>query len=151
MYVFHTYTVFEFMLISLFYIKVISNWKINSVIILLNLLFLGVAIFEFMHKIYVMDDLSTTVESILVMLYAVFGYYLLLKNPVQSQVTAIPLFWFHSAFLLYFAGNLFLFVFINYVNQHFKGLSNQLWSIHSVMSIILYSLIAIGFWKTKTR
>ncbi len=151
MYVFHTYTILEFALISLFYIKVISKWKISCVIVILVTLFLGVAIFEFMHKIKVMDDLSTTIESILVMLYAVYGYSLLLKNPVQSQVTAVPLFWFHSAFLLYFAGNLFLFIFINYVNQHFKGASTGLWSIHSVMSITLKSLIAIGFWKTKAR
>lgn len=152
MFVFHIYTVFEFTLISIFYIKVISNPKITSLIVGLILLFLIVATFDFLKKIKHLDDFSTTTESIIVMLYAVFGYFLLLKNPVQTRVISIPLFWFNTAFLLYFAGSLFLFIFGNFIQHHYKkGVFHEIWAIHSVMGLTLYILISIGFWKTKAR
>ncbi len=152
MLVFHIYTIIEFILISVFYSKVISNPKITLYIITIVVLFLGVAGFDLLNKLTLMDDFSTTTESIIVMLYAIFGYSLLLKNPIQSKVFAIPLFWFHTAFLLYFAGNLFVFIFSSYLQQHYKqNLFQEIWGIHSVMSMILYLLIATGFWKTKTR
>jgi hypothetical protein len=151
MFVFHIYTVIEFTLISFFYIKVLTNTNITRFIVVLIFLFLGVAAYDFIKNLDRLDDLSTTTESIIVMLYAILGFSSLLKNPVQSRVVAIPLFWFNTAFLIYFAGNLFLFIFSNYLQSHFKGRFDALWGIHSVMSIILYLLISTGFWKTKAR
>jgi hypothetical protein len=151
MFVFHIYTVVEFTLISFFYIKVIGNTNITRFIFALIFIFLGIAIYDFINNMNRLDDLSTTTESIIVMLYAIFGFSSLLKNPVQSRVIAIPLFWFNTAFLIYFAGNLFLFIFSNYLQNHYKRQFDELWGIHSVMSIIFYLLISTGFWKTKAR
>lgn len=149
--VFHIYTAVEFTLISFFYIKVIGNKNFTRAITVLIFLFLILAGYEFWTKMNKMDDLSTTTEAFIVMFYAVLGFSLLLKNPVHAKVTVIPLFWINTAFLLYFAGNLFLFIFSSYIQQHFKQEFNELWSIHSVMSMVFYSLITIGFWKTKER
>ncbi|CAN5905042.1 hypothetical protein BH11BAC7_BH11BAC7_32890 [soil metagenome] len=149
--VFHIYTVIEFTWISLFYIKAVPGKKITALITALILLFLVLAAYEFRHNMNEMDVLSTTTEAFIVMFYAVLGFSLLLKNPVHSKVTSIPLFWINTAFLLYFAGNLFLFIFSSYVQQHFKKEFNELWGIHSIMSLIYYLLIATGFWKTKAR
>lgn len=151
MFVFHIYTVVEFTLISLFYIKVNDNLKITRLIYGLIVIFLGIATYDFISNMNRLDDLSTTTESIIVMLYAIFGFASLLRNPIQSRVIAIPLFWFNTAFLIYFAGNLFLFIFSNYLQSHYKGQFDELWGIHSVMSIIFYLLISTGFWKTKAR
>lgn len=151
MFLFHIYTVVEFTLISLFYVKVISNPRITPFIIGALFPFLCVAVYEFITNRNGLDVICTTTESIVLMLYAILGFSSMLKNPVQSRVVAIPLFWFNTAVLLYFAGNLFLFVFSNYMQSHFGNQFNGLWRIHSVMSIIFYLLIGTGFWKTKAR
>jgi hypothetical protein len=151
MYVFHIYTVIEFSVISLFYIKIIPNRRLTYFVIALMSLFLCVAVYDYINNKDQMDDLSTSTESIIVIFYAVLGFSSLLRNPVQSRVIAIPLFWLNTALLLYFAGNLFLFIFSNYMQQHYKGEFRELWGIHSIMSILFYLLMSTGFWKTKAR
>jgi hypothetical protein len=151
MFVFHIYTVVEFTFISIFYMKIVSSERLKNAIIVLILLFLGVAIFDYINNKDKMDDLSTTTESIIVMLFSILGFSYMLRNPVQSRVVAIPLFWFNTAFLIYFAGNLFLFIFSSYFQSHFQRQFYELWGIHSIVSIIFYLLISTGFWKTKAR
>jgi hypothetical protein len=151
MFLFHIYTVIEFTLISLFYVKVISNPRITPFMIGALFPFLGLAVYEFITNRNGLDVICTTTESIILMIYAILGFSSMLRNPVQSRVVAIPLFWFNTAVLLYFAGNLFLFVFGSYIQSHFQNQFNGLWRIHSVMSILFYLLIATGFWKTKAR
>lgn len=151
MYVFHIYTVVEFIFISLFYIKFISPSRFIIVIRILIFLFIGIAAFDYFKEKNTMDDLSTTIESILFMLYSIVGFYTLLQNPVQYRVVDIPFFWFNTAILLYFAGNLFLFIFSSYIERHSHRVFSEVWAIHSIMNIIFYVLISIGFWKTKDR
>ena len=151
MFLFHIYIFVEFTLISLFYVKVISNPRLTPFIIGALFPFLVMAVYEFITSRNGLDVICTTTESIVLMLYAILGFSSLLKNPVQSRVVAIPLFWFNTAVLLYFAGNLFLFVFGNYIQSHYQHQFNGLWRIHSVMSILFYLLIGTGFWKTKAR
>jgi exosortase/archaeosortase family protein len=151
MFVFHIYTVVEFTFISLFYIKIVSDERLKRFIIGLIFLFIGIAIFDYIKHRDQLDDLSTTTESIIVMLYAILGFSYMLKNPIQSKVFAIPLFWFNTAFLIYFAGNLFLFIFSSYIQSHFQRQFYELWGIHAIMSILFYLLMSTGFWKTKAR
>jgi hypothetical protein len=151
MFLFHIYTVVEFTLISLFYVKVISNRRITPFIIGVLFPFLGLAVYEFITNRNGLDVICTTTESIILMLYAILGFSSMLRNPVQSRVVAIPLFWFNTAVLIYFAGCLFLFIFSSYILSHYQRQLYELWGIHSVMSIIFYLLIATGFWKTKAR
>jgi hypothetical protein len=150
-YIYDIYTVFEFALISWFYVKVFPLSRLTNLIYVMVFIFFGVAVFEFLNKPTIKEDIATTAESIFVILFTIFGFYSLLQNPVQSRVIAIPLFWFNSAFLIYFAGSLFLFIFSAYIQRHYHSLSRELYAIHSVMNILFYILISTGFWKTRAR
>ncbi len=151
MYVYRIYTVLEFALISLFYILILSSSRFKPFIIATISFFTVFGIYDFLNHSDTMDNIATTMESIIVIIYSILGFHSMLKNPVHTRVRSIPLFWFNSAFLLYFAGNLFLFIFCSYILRHHHRTFNELWGIHSVMNILFYVLISVGFWKTKAR
>jgi len=97
-----------------------------------------------------MDNISSAVESIMLMLYSLLGFYYQITRPMYSNILRTPLFWFNTAILIYFSGDLFLFIFTNYVRSHLASFSYALWDIHSFVNILFYILVSIGFWKTKS-
>jgi len=151
-YVARMYNVAEFTLISLFYIQVFAGSKIAFWQKILIFVFLAVAAVDlYINGINSMDDLSLTIESIILMVYAILAFFRLIQNPVYENILATPLFWFNTGILTYFSGNLFLFIFSNYIQSHFAKVSPALWGIHSMLNITFYILISVGFWKTAAR
>lgn len=151
-YIYHVYTILEFTLISLFYAGVVQSRAFSWVIKGLILLFGGVVFFDNYFNGYTsMDNISTATESIVFLLYANILFFSLLKRPVYLNVAATPVFWLNSAVMLYFAGNLFIFIFSNYLETNSPKIFVQIWGIHSVLNIIFYLLITIAFWKTKRQ
>ncbi|HET6991513.1 MAG TPA: hypothetical protein VFJ43_09330 [Bacteroidia bacterium] len=152
LYVYDIYTVFEFVLLSVFFINVIEERRLIFSIKILIAFFFGIAALNFFLNGYTsMDNFSTATESILFILYSTAFFYLLLRNPVSVNVLATPLFWLNTAILIYFSGSLFLFIFSNYLELHSPKIYFELWGIHSILNILFYSLISIGFWKTKQQ
>jgi hypothetical protein len=150
--IYRGYTVLEFTLISMFYIRFMSPSRMATVLKIQAFIFLVVAGLDLsVNGPEALDQFSTTTESVLLILYSVIAFFYLLQNPVQMRVIDIPVFWFNTAVLLYFSGNLFVFIFSNYIEQHSSHAFSEMWSIHSIMNIVFYILISIGFWKTKAR
>jgi len=148
------YTLVEFLLLSLFYIKVISHPTIKLVMKLAIIVFIAITITDlFVNGFRLMDNLSSTAASILLMVYSLtaFAYLAGDPNPAYSNIFSIPLFWFYTGILTFFSCDLFLFIFSNYIEKHYSKISFELWGIHSVNNIIYYILISTGFWKTKLR
>lgn len=152
MYVSHIYTIVEFVLISLFFVKTISPSRLVMAIYSVLGIFLVLAFYElFSDNEDSSDELSTTAEAITFIIYSLCTFYYMLQHPEQKNIFNIPLFWLNTAILLYFSGNLFLFLFGTYLEKHYHQTFVELWGIHAVMNIIFYILITVGFWKTKAR
>jgi len=142
----------EVILLSLFFSQVFSSSKITLLIKLFVYVFFGIAAFDlYLNGFNSIDNISLTAECILLMIYSLFAFFHLLQNPVYDNILSAPLFWFNTAILTYFSGNLFLFVFSNYLENHFAKVSPALWGIHSLLNIVFYFLISTGFWKTATQ
>ncbi len=139
----------EFILLSLFFIQIFSSSKQTLLIKAFIFMFMGVAAFDlYLNGFNSLDNISLTTECILLMIYSLLAFFHLLQNPVHDKILSAPLFWFNTAILMYFSGNLFLFVFSNYLENHFAKVSPALCGIHSLLNIVFYLLISIGFWKT---
>jgi len=131
---------------------VLASSKIKILIKVFFILFLGIAGYDlYLNGLNSMDNLSLTTESVLLMLYSLIAFFHLIQNPVYPNILKAPLFWFNTAILLYFSGNLFLFVFSNYLQSHYAKVSPALWGIHSLLNIVFYFLIRLGFWKTAAK
>ncbi len=144
--------IMEFVLISFFMSESFRRSILSKGIKIFNFIFLGVVVYDlYLNGFNSIDNISLTTECILLMIYSIITFFHLIKNPVHDNILSVPLFWFNTAILTYFSGNLFLFVFSNYIENHFASVSPALWGIHSGLNIVFYLLISVGFWRTAVK
>ncbi|MBA3683208.1 MAG: hypothetical protein H0W73_18890 [Bacteroidetes bacterium] len=99
-----------------------------------------------------MDNFSTSLESIIFIFYSISFFYYALKNLIFENLLSTPLFWLNTAILIYFSGNLILFVFSNYMAQTDPVKYGILWAvIHTFFNVLYNVLLSVGFWKAKNR
>jgi hypothetical protein len=150
LFVFRFYTIVQFLLLSFFFIKTLSESKMVLYIKICGLLFLTLATYDsYKNGLNSMDDLSLTAASVLLMIYSLFTFYHIMENPVHLNILSTPLFWFNTAILVYFSGCLFLFIFSNYLEDHYAKVFHIAWGVNSILNITFNLLIATGFWKAR--
>lgn len=153
-YVASFYTVFEFILITIFYAsffkKYFRPWPFYLAI---PILFASVFYDYSIDGLKKLDGFTMSVECIVMIGFSMFFFYYVLKHLlIEDNLINSPVFWINTAILLYFSGNLFMFSFNNYLMQSDPSKRYILWgTIHSFFNIMFNLFIAIGFWKTKTK
>lgn len=85
-------------------------------------------------------------ESVLVLGLVLLYFYRVIRELVIVHLEQEPLFWISVGLLLYFSGNVFIFVSSNYVLQHSQALSMRMWDIHALLYMILQGLYAWALW-----
>jgi len=147
--VLHLYTILEFFSLSFFYYLCLPGKVIRSVITVTTVLFLAFSIYEnlFLNGMRIFNIYSRSAEGIIVTLYAVL-LYIKEINAMPSPRTSMLL-WSNTGFLLYFSGTFFLFIFDNSNDPDAMSTAvyKEFWAFHTLLMIILYSLISIGLWK----
>lgn len=149
MVIFDVYTLLEFILFILFYKQFFDSVKPSSIHYLLIILFLGVATLDtfFINDYMTINNFSASVESIVFILYSLLAFFFIMKRLMFQNLLNNSFFWINIAILIYFAGNLFLFLFSNHLQKNDQAQYLAVYNIHSVTNIIYYILISIGFWK----
>ena len=85
-------------------------------------------------------------ESLLVLGLVLLYFYKVIRELAIKHLEREPLFWVSVGLLLYFSGNIFIFVSSNYVIQHSKALSLRMWDVHAMLYMALNSLYAVALW-----
>lgn len=110
---------------------------LNLVFILYNALLPG-SIWRFPSRPF-------TVQSALFIGLALLYFYQLLRQPAATALAAQPLFWINAGVLLYFSGNLFVFMLRNWLLLATPSSAHgSYWLIHSAMNILANLLYAVG-------
>ncbi len=147
-FIFFIGTFVEFTILSVFYYKVLNSKRIKIIIPIGYALFMIALVLDFQNNhLLSFNTYSLSIESLLLTLYALLTFYEILINSEQD-IFANPLFWINSAFLIYYSGNLLVFLFNNYLYQT-EHVHPKIWMINSILNIIYYIPISIGFWKNK--
>lgn len=151
-FIFHFYTVIEFILISFFYILFLKKY-LSPVFLLLPIpVFLIVAFIDYrINGLNSMDSLSASVEAILLSMYALFSFFFVMRKLLFENILSEPFFWINSGILFYFSGGLLVFAFSNYFLAFEPLNQNALWSIPQFLNIFYNILISIGFWKARAK
>jgi hypothetical protein len=98
----------------------------------------------FIGGIWQFPSLPITGQSILFIFLALLYFYQLLHQPAVFAIEKQPLFWINAAVLIYFSGNLFLFMLQNWLNRMQQPDYTSYWAIHSVVNIFANLLYAVG-------
>lgn len=146
----HTFTLGEYILLSLFYFYLFeenSKFKtiikiilpIGTILIILNTILLQ-PFSEF-------NSNAKTFVQVLLISYAIYYFYIVSTKEIltNSYVKAIHI--INSAVLLYYSGSLFIFMFSNLAISLYKGISLGFWLFNSILYLIFIIVVSIGLWK----
>ncbi len=112
-------------------------------IALLNMLFIqGFAQF---------NSYTRVLESLIFISFSVVLLFQLFRQEESVPFQRKPLFWFACGILLYFSGNLFVFIFSNFLLQYYTQLNKYIWLFHTLMNAITYVLFAVALWKDSRK
>ena len=147
MWLYSTFTVVEFALLTAS-LQRMQYQKIPVTITgILILLMAGVTIFDvaYISKLQQYNSFSRIIECLLMIGMSLFGFYDLIKNHVKESVhlTASPLFWLALAILMYMAGNLFVFALTNILAANNDPAHNKAWVIHSTLNFV-YNIMLVN-------
>lgn len=144
------YAILQTLLLGIFFFSYLKKQLFKLLIAITLGIFTIIAIVDLaIHGIWSMADLTMTSGCVAVLFFSFMSIYQLISNPVSDSIFSVPVFWINTACLLYFAGNLFLFILNTYILQKSMQLHYEVWVIHSVLNITYNVLIGAGFIKIK--
>jgi len=152
MFVLNSYVIIETLLLSIFYVKVLANKRINMVVTLFLVLFIVISVWQMLTShLPGFNHISMSLESVWMIFLSFFTFYHLMHTETDTFITQKPVFWFNTGFLIFFCGNLFVNLVSRYYQHADVSFFSVIWNIYCFLNITQYILIIIGFWKTKER
>jgi hypothetical protein len=153
LYLFHLYVLMEFLFISWFYYELFKKYISPKIIPVIYVIFVVFSLIDSFvwHNPFTFNSYAKTLECIIIVSYTVFYLYKTFDEFQDEDPSDSPVFWINAGFLFYFSGCLFLFTFSNFILTQGKPMGMVVWAIHAFFIIIMYSLISIGLWKSKTQ
>lgn len=139
------YEVFQFGVLSFMYLLALER-KFFLVILTLMSLCLAFALYNLVlfQGIFTITSYSMICFSLALIIYSLLYFYKLLTQLPEQFIHRIPFFWVNTAVLIYFSGNLFLFVFTHYMVDKLTDSFLVYWSLHNILNIIKNILFAVG-------
>jgi hypothetical protein len=138
----------EFALIAWMYRRTLQPWPLTRylpAIIGLFWLFTVVS-YVLQSQLVQFSPVQRFIESLLVLLLVLLYFYKLGHDEVVFQLEREPMFWVSAGLLLYFAGNVLIFISSNYLLQFSQQLNQQVWAVHAVLYMLLCSCYTLALW-----
>ena len=150
----HIHSVIEFTLFSLFFCRVPHRVLSYRHFVILNLLFLAFAIFDYLRldNPILLNSATRIIEALVLLVLAIKYLIAFKKEASLVQGHHNPFFWLCCGFLVYYSSTLILFPVFNILQLEASSELPKAWAAHSVMNVLLNLVISISFWTAwKTR
>ena len=144
----HLYTLLEFIILSIFYKKILKNeinfqkW-VTFIILIIGLLI--IANTYFLQPLTTFNSNAKTLTQIIFITYAIIYYFSILNkrttpNPIINLLNA--------AILLYYAGSFFIFMFSNVLLTNLEEDTQLLfWIFNSLLYLVFLLMVFIAGWQ----
>lgn len=150
----HFYTIVEFSAFMAFYYMIFPQKRVKQ------LFKAAIVVFAMADLAYIIAiaDLATfntlfrTIESFTLTIAGIFYFYHALSNDkFQEPLEKMPVFWINSGILLYFMGNVFLFMLFNIFLGVSPSQNTSMWTIHAVLNVVANVLFTKGLLCSKAN
>lgn len=152
LYLLHIFTLLETILIGLMY-KLYLRTKLPGVWVWGGILIVWateVAQNPFGPYLFEMNSYARSLSALFIIGLVVYYFYRLLIDLEERHLLRVPMFWFSTAFLFYFSGNLILFLFSGQLIKTVSAVDGvQMFVIHSILQITKNILLSIGLCQTR--
>lgn len=148
----HAYVGIGFLMLAVFYKKVLEGFINGAVIYSVAIAFFILSLLNtlFLQSVFAFNSYALTLESVLLIIFSLTTYILLLDKTVKekrkSLVSSIN--WINSGIFIYYVSNLLIFYFSGYFSRYFSLEFNRYtWVVHSFFSVVMYTFFFIGLWR----
>jgi len=138
------FLILEFCLICIFYNTLFKSTKIKYALISSAIIFITFCIYNYTKSLdKEFDFMPLMVECLFFTFFILYYFYDVMQNSFKVPLFQMPSFWISVAFLIYFSGNFFLFLFSKSM-EHERNFELQYTLIYSTMTIVKNILLCIG-------
>lgn len=135
------FTLFETLLLTLFFHKIFENQLVKKITLFLSGIFLAFWGFQqTKNGFQVFDETSLAIEQVLIIALSIYYLFEQLKNPESTFVYTSPRFWIVIAYFIYMSATFFLFLFLKSFSNEEKSKYLILNSFFIIIKIILLSV-----------
>jgi hypothetical protein len=140
-----------FIIASVYYL--VLNKRYGPLFLITGLIFLVFSLYNFfLFQKHELNSYTDGLASFLILLFSIIYFYRLMVELPEVHLHRVPMFWFNSAFLMYRAGALTLFIFRPYLIEVLKVDIIGYWTFHNILSTIEHLLILVGlYYDFKTH
>jgi hypothetical protein len=151
----HFYVAAGFVSLAWFYKTVLKGFINEGIIWAIAILFLLFTTGNtfFFQPVLTFNSNALTVESILIIILALFTFIFFLNDIVKETggTDIKSLNWINSGLFIYHSSSLLIFYFgATIIGMFSKSLSQYIWVFHSFFSIVMYTCFYIGLWKRSS-
>ncbi len=93
---------------------------------------------------YKLNSYTYSISGLMLLVASLLYFRFLLKNLPETFVHRSPMIWINIAVLIYFGGNLFLFMLYNYF-------VSAIWILHNILNIAKNVLFFIAIWQSQRK
>jgi hypothetical protein len=149
----HVYTIAEYLLLLGFYSVILEGFISKYIFWVLAIVFPVFFILDsaFIEGIFTFNTYGRSLEALAFIFLSISWFVKIAAGDEKALQTGKAINYISSGFLIYFAGSIAMFSYSSYVEQMTITQRINVWTIHTVLAVQLYILIAIGLWKAKTR
>ncbi len=153
-YWFIIYNFLAFFSIHYFFFKLLKG-SYKYVFILFGILFLILSVFSFYEweNINYLDINSyyNSLQTLAVLFFSMLWIVRVFTNLELKSLTNSPMFYFVSGLILYYSGNVFLFLLSSYIFKIDKSNFQAFWMLIVILNLVLRTLLIVGIWKGRQQ
>jgi hypothetical protein len=149
----HVYTILEYLLLLWFYSVILNKFIYKAVFVALSIAFPVFSILDsiFIESIFTFNTYGRSLEALIFIFLSISWFVKIVAEDEETRLMGKAINIINSGFLIYFAGSIAMFSYSSYVEQMSISFRKTLWTIHTVLTVQLYILIAIGLWRARTK
>lgn len=147
----HLYMLVEFSLLTLFYIRLFDDYVNRNWIYLISAVFLVYSIINtiFIQGIWNYPNIPRAIEALILILFSLIYFYKVLIESKIEKLMNDSIIWINLAVLIYFSGNFVYHILFNMILEYSRETAKTIGNLFTILNIIYYILITIGFWKER--
>ncbi|MDJ1485702.1 hypothetical protein QNI19_35065 [Cytophagaceae bacterium DM2B3-1] len=145
-FIFHFYTVAEFLLLAIIYRKHLNTLikSVHVLAVMIAFVLFAVINTVFFQSLKQFNSHTIFVECILLIVLAILYFYKELRDLENRHLERVPMFWINASVITYFSGSLVLFYVANDLISESMKTKGVIWGTHALFNIVHYVLYAIA-------
>lgn len=149
----HVYTIIEYLLLLWFYSTLLTDFIPRAAFLALAVAFPAFAVIDsvYIEHIYTFNTYGRSLEALIFIFLSISWFVKIVAEDEKTRQLGRAINYINGGFLIYFAGSIAMFSYSSYVEQMTVAHRINVWTIHTILAVQLYILIAIGLWKARTK